>query len=155
MLNTKAIIGTTGAAMLAMTLMMTGCAKPADTNATKTETTASSSTEKKDTATTQDQKPVEKADDASTATASQAPAQQTPTTTTTADGYIGEEVAKKAALDRTGFTEADVTELKAELDADDATAHYDVDFKNGGLEYDVDVNASTGEIMTFSSEADD
>ena len=38
---------------------------------------------------------------------------------------------------------------------DDAVVHYDVDFKSDGMEYDVDVNATTGETINFKSEVDD
>lgn len=48
-----------------------------------------------------------------------------------------------------------MTELQSELDLDDAVVHYDVEFKAGGLEYDYDIDATTGEIVYSNSEADD
>ena len=53
-----------------------------------------------------------------------------------------------------GFAEGDVTELKVELDHD-SPVHYDVDFKNGGMEYDYDVAVSDGSIIQKKSEVDD
>ena len=44
--------------------------------------------------------------------------------------------------------------MTAELDYD-APIHYDVDFKAGGLEYDYDIDAVTGEVLKSKSEVDD
>ena len=71
-----------------------------------------------------------------------------------APAYIGEEAAKDIALKDAGFTAGDVTELKCELDFD-AIPHYDVDFKQGGMEYDYDIDATTGAILQSHSEVDD
>ena len=60
-----------------------------------------------------------------------------------------------AALKDAGVAEADATELKAELDPDDAVVHYDVEFKAGGMEYDYEIDAATGEVLKGESEADD
>lgn len=69
--------------------------------------------------------------------------------------YIEPDAAKAAALAHAGIAQADAVELKAELDTDDAVVHYDVEFKAGGMEYDYDINAVTGEVMTSKSEVDD
>ena len=74
---------------------------------------------------------------------------------TTADGYIGEEAAKDIALKDAGFAAGDVTALSAELDLDDAVVHYDVDFKQGGMDYEYDIDATSGAIITSNSEVDD
>lgn len=127
-----------------MALFLAGCgAKPAqstDANANKesTQTTQTTTDNKSQT-------------NAQSTTQTQAPAQTTPAQPT----YIGEDAAKKAALGHAGFDESAVTELKIELDTDDGTVHYDVDFKQGGMEYDYDINATTGEIMQSKSEVDD
>lgn len=71
-----------------------------------------------------------------------------------AASYIGEDAAKDIALKDAGFTAGDVTELKCELDFD-AVVHYDVDFKQGGKEYDYDIDATTGAILQSRSEVDD
>ena len=59
------------------------------------------------------------------------------------------------ALGDAGFGAGDVVELKVELDLDDAVVHYDVDFKQGNMEYDYDIDASTGAILVSKSEVDD
>ena len=69
--------------------------------------------------------------------------------------YIGDQAAIDIALEDAGFTAAEVTGLSAELDLDDAVVHYDVEFKQGGMEYDYDIDATTGAILSSSSEVDD
>ena len=124
-----------------MALFLAGCgAQPAqstDANANKESTQQTQTTDNKSQTNTQ--------------STTQTPAQTTPAQPT----YIGEEAAKKAALSHAGFDESAVTNLKVELDTDDGTVHYDVDFKQGGMEYDYDINATTGEIMKSKSEVDD
>ena len=71
------------------------------------------------------------------------------------DAYIGEDAAIEAALAHAGINQADTTELKAELDTDDATVHYEVEFKSAGTEYSYDIDATTGEVLSFESEVDD
>ena len=71
------------------------------------------------------------------------------------DSYIGEQAAIDIALADAGFSAGDVRELEAELDRDDYRIHYDVEFKNGDREYDYDVDAVTGEILSVDSEIDD
>ena len=68
--------------------------------------------------------------------------------------YISADAAKKAALDHAGLTEAQVTELKTELDTDSLTAHYDVEFKCGGFEYEYKINAKSGKVISFEKERD-
>ena len=68
--------------------------------------------------------------------------------------YISADAAKKAALDHAGLTESQVTELKAELDTDSLTAHYDVEFKCGGFEYEYKINAKSGKVISFEKERD-
>ncbi len=128
-----------------MALFLAGCgAQPAqstDANANKESTQQTQTTDNKSQTNTQ----------STTQTQTQTPAQTTPAQPT----YIGEDAAKKAALGHAGFDESAVTDLKVELDTDDGTVHYDVDFKQGGMEYDYDINATTGEIMKSKSEVDD
>ena len=90
------------------------------------------------------------------ATATTAPASTTETTTTTAqDSYIGDAAAVDVALSDAGLDESAVAELSCELDLDDAVVHYDVDFKKDGVEYDYDIDAVSGAIITSSQEFDD
>ncbi len=74
---------------------------------------------------------------------------------TTLQEVIGDEAAKQAALAHAGVAAADCTAMKVELDMNDNPPHYDVDFKAGGMEYDYDINPTTGEVISFGSEVDD
>lgn len=68
--------------------------------------------------------------------------------------YVTADEAKKAALEHAGFTADEVTELKAELDIDAFAAHYEVDFKCGGYEYEYKVDAESGAVISFEKERD-
>ena len=68
--------------------------------------------------------------------------------------YISADAAKNAALAHAGLTAAQVTELEAELDTDSLTAHYDVDFKYGGFEYEYKINATSGKVISVEKERD-
>ncbi|MGI6008005.1 MAG: PepSY domain-containing protein [Ruminococcus sp.] len=65
---------------------------------------------------------------------------------------IGEEKARSIALDHAGLTEADVTFINVQLDRDDGRTVYDVDFYSGNTEYDYEIDASTGDIVSFDSD---
>lgn len=65
---------------------------------------------------------------------------------------IAVEAAKKIALERAGIDEASATFIKADLDMDDGRLEYDVEFYSNGTEYEVSVDAYTGEITEYSSE---
>ena len=73
----------------------------------------------------------------------------------TQSAYIGAKKAKAIALKAAGFTEKDCRYIDADLDLDDGPAHYDVDFKVGNREYEYDINALTGEVMSYEVEFDD
>ncbi len=69
--------------------------------------------------------------------------------------YIGKDTAVGAALKHAGIYHSNATEINVELDVDDGTPHYEVEFKSGGKEYDYEVNAVSGAIIKFESERDD
>lgn len=77
------------------------------------------------------------------------------TSTSNTSEYIGNDAAKAAALAHAGVDEASCTEMKVNLDMDDAIIHYDVEFKSGGMEYDYDIDPVTGDVLSASSEIDD
>jgi uncharacterized membrane protein YkoI len=68
---------------------------------------------------------------------------------------IGEEKAAEIALKHAGFTKEQVTKLRVEYDYDNGRPIYEVDFHQGGYEYDYDIDATTGAIITSSYEVDD
>ena len=68
---------------------------------------------------------------------------------------VNEQEAKRVAFKRAGVKEADVTGLEIELDRNDGVSKYEIEFKAGGMEYECDVDASTGAILKFKAEEDD
>ncbi len=63
--------------------------------------------------------------------------------------------AKKTALAHAKVAQKDAAFLKAEYDGDDKVPHYDIEFKNGGYEYEYEINAETGKIIKSEKEKDD
>lgn len=68
--------------------------------------------------------------------------------------YIGEEKAKDIALRHAGVSADSVYGYKCEFDWDNGRAEYEIEFKSGGYEYDVDVDASTGNILKYKKDWD-
>lgn len=77
-----------------------------------------------------------------------APAPTQPTTS-----GISADRAKQIALSHAGVSGANFT--KVELDTDDGVRVYEIEFKVGNVEYDYDIDASSGAIISSSSEIDD
>ena len=70
-----------------------------------------------------------------------------------APSTISAERAKQIALSHAGVGGASF--IKAELDTDDGVAVYEIEFKVGNVEYEYDINAISGEIISSKSEVDD
>jgi len=68
--------------------------------------------------------------------------------------FIGEEKAKELALKRAELGADGVKFDRVELDNDDGVWQYEVDFRHGDIEYDIDINAENGEILSFEKERD-
>ena len=66
---------------------------------------------------------------------------------------ISVEEAKQIALSHAGVGSANFT--KVQLDTEDGIRVYEIEFKVGNVEYDYDIDASTGAIVSSSSEIDD
>ena len=62
-------------------------------------------------------------------------------------GYIGTEVAKNAALAHAGLSADQVTVSKVDFDVEDGRMVYEVEFWANNVEYEYDVDATTGEIV--------
>ena len=82
------------------------------------------------------------------------PAQSIPNVGTPA-ADIGREAALAAALRHAGLTQSEVTDVYVKADTDDGYAVYDVEFLSGGVEYDYEIDAVTGEVRAFDFEPDD
>lgn len=62
--------------------------------------------------------------------------------------YIGEEKAKQHALAHAGLKETDVSFVTVNLDKEFNSAEYDVEFYTGNKEYDYEINAINGKVIT-------
>jgi uncharacterized membrane protein YkoI len=69
--------------------------------------------------------------------------------------YIGEEKAKSIALESAGLSESEVTRTKVKFDRDDGKTVYEVDFHNGRMEYEYEIDAVSGAILESDAEFDD
>jgi len=69
--------------------------------------------------------------------------------------YIGESAAAAAALSHAGLSESQVNRLKCKLDREDGRVVYEVDFKSGGMEYEYEIDASSGSVLKYDKERDD
>ena len=62
--------------------------------------------------------------------------------------YITVERAKSIALADAGVKESDAVFLRANMDWDDGRMEYEVEFYSGSMEYDYDIDARTGAILS-------
>ena len=70
-------------------------------------------------------------------------------------GDIGYAKAKSVALNHAGVSENKAYDMDIELDDEDGTLVYEVEFKSGGMEYSYEINAATGAILKHEAELDD
>lgn len=67
---------------------------------------------------------------------------------------ITEDQAKAIALEHAGLAQGDVTQLRIELERDDGRLEYEIEFTSGNREYDYEIDAETGRILSFESEVE-
>ena len=70
-------------------------------------------------------------------------------------GDIGHAKAKSIALNHAGVSENKAYDMEIELDDEDGTLVYEVEFKFGGMEYSYEINAATGAIIKHEAELED
>ena len=70
-------------------------------------------------------------------------------------GDIGYAKAKSIALNHAGVSENKAYDMEIELDDEDGTLVYEVEFKSGGMEYSYEINAATGAILKHEAELED
>lgn len=70
------------------------------------------------------------------------------------NGSIGVEKAKSIALKHAGISASNAQFIKAELDHDDGRKVYEVEFLSNGKEYNYDIDAASGKVLSFESEYD-
>lgn len=88
--------------------------------------------------------------DANTASSSSAADAQSGGTSSS----IGEDAAKKVALNHAGVSADKISGYTIELDTENGIQLYEIEFKAGGYEYDYDINAATGTVVRYDKEAD-
>lgn len=83
------------------------------------------------------------------------PASGSTTGTSGSSSLISAEAAKSAALAHAGVNASNVYEFKCELDRDDGVTLYEVEFKSGGMEYEYEIDATTGAVLKAEQDRDD
>lgn len=68
---------------------------------------------------------------------------------------ISETKARDIALAHAGLTADQVSRLRVEFDYDDGIPEYEVDFDFDGFEYDYEIHAETGKILSWDKDRDD
>ncbi len=68
--------------------------------------------------------------------------------------FIGEEKAKQIALERAEISGDDIVFDRAELDLDDGIWQYEVEFRQGRWEYDANIKADDGTVLSFDKDYD-
>ena len=67
---------------------------------------------------------------------------------------ITEEQAKEIAANHAGVAVADVTFHSVSLEEDDGRRVYDVEFYSGSTEYDYEIDAATGDILSYDNDVE-
>ena len=82
------------------------------------------------------------------------PSGQKPTPSKTVQD-IGYAKAKSIALNHAGLSENEAYDMEIELDDEDGTLVYEVEFQSGNVEYSYEINAASGAILKHEAELDD
>lgn len=114
-----------------MLCLMAGCTFVAGTSNTSPET---------------NYRPTGQRDDPSGTPSPEATGTHVPAETT---GRISEEAAWQIALEHAGLTRDQVTGTHIEFEIDDGRPEYNVEFHQGYLEYDYEIHAETGKILSY------
>lgn len=71
------------------------------------------------------------------------------------DAIIAPEAAKEAALSHAGLTADVIFDYESEVDFENGSAVYEIDFKSGRYEYQYEIDALNGTVLHFEKEYDD
>lgn len=66
---------------------------------------------------------------------------------------ITEADAKSIALSNAGVSETDIIYITVKQDWDDGRAEYEVDFIAGGMEYEYEIDAASGNVISWEAES--
>ncbi len=68
---------------------------------------------------------------------------------------ISKDAALQAALTEAGLTKEQVVDISVEFEKDRYSAWYEVEFESGNSEYNYNIDAYTGDILSYSSGVSD
>ena len=74
---------------------------------------------------------------------------QTPPASADSSHSLTQEQAQQIALDYLGFSADQVTRLHTEYEIDDGIPQYDVSFYQGDWEYEFEIHAESGKILSY------
>lgn len=96
----------------------------------------------------------DKLEDSLRKTVTHAPKEEPPAPTETqpAPEKLTQEQALKIALDHLGFTADQVTRLRTEYEIDDGIPQYDIEFHQGDWEYEFEIHAENGKILSYDKD---
>lgn len=66
--------------------------------------------------------------------------------------FIGEDKAKSIALEKAGYSADEVAFDRVELENDDGVWQYEIEFRKDKTEYNADISAKDGKIISWESE---
>ena len=76
----------------------------------------------------------------------------TPAPAETAETTITQAQAENIALEFAGFSAAQVTRLRTEYEMDDGIPRYNVEFHEGDWEYEFEISATDGKILSYDKD---
>lgn len=103
----------------------------------------------------------DKLEDSLRKTVTHAPKEEPPAPTETAPApaetqpapeKLTQEQALKIALDHLGLTADQVTRLRTEYEIDDGIPQYDIEFHQGDWEYEFEIHAENGKILSYDKD---
>jgi uncharacterized membrane protein YkoI len=68
---------------------------------------------------------------------------------------LSEDAVVQIALEYAGLAQEDVTRQKCELDRDDGQTIYELEFLSGGMEYEFEIDAFSGAVLSFQTDRHD
>lgn len=77
------------------------------------------------------------------------------TTDASMANYISKEDAKANALTHAGLGESDIFGYEVELDNEDGSVYYEIEFKSGGYDYEYKIDATNGSVIFHEKDIDD
>ena len=78
-----------------------------------------------------------------------------PATEAPAEEKISASKAKSIALNHAGVSSDEAKGMECEYDVDDGVKVYEISFRSGGYEYEYEINAVNGKIISWDKEKDD